>query len=514
MEFTGPAPSGELVIDNFAGGGGASVGIEAAIGRPVDIAINHDPEAVAMHKANHPDTKHYCEDVFHVDPVEACNGRPVGLAWFSPDCTFFSKARGDKPHRSKKKAEKRRGLANVVIKWAKLVKPRIIMLENVEEFKKWGPLIIDPVTGKSKPCPARQGLSFKRWVKSLENLGYKVEYRELIASHYGAPTIRKRLFLVARCDGLPIVWPAPTHGKGLKPFRTAAECIDWTIPCPSIFERKKALAENTLRRIAKGIFRYVINAQEPFIVTYYGPKKENDFRGQSIKEPLATQTTENRHALVVPHIQRQFGNSIGHAITEPNGTITPGGGGKSQLVAAFLTEHANASAQRTFDIMDPLRTQCAEVKGGHFALVSPFLAKHYTGVVGQGLDSPLGTVTAKDHSSLVSAFLVKYYGQGLGDTVKNPMPTITTKDRFGLVIIKGVEYRIIDIGMRMLQPRELYTAQGFPADYEIFPQFNGKPLTKKASTRMCGNSVSPNPATALVKANYQPARINQEVVGF
>jgi len=504
----------ELIIDNFAGGGGASVGIEAAIGRPVDIAINHDREAVAMHKANHPDTKHYCEDVFHVDPVEACAGRKVGLAWFSPDCTFFSKARGDKPHRDKKKANKRRGLANVVIKWAKLVRPRIIMLENVEEFQKWGPLIWDAVKGKWKPCPARQGLSFRRWVKALRNLGYKVEWRELRASEYGAPTIRKRLFLIARCDGLPIVWPAPTHGKGLKPFRPAAECIDWSIPAPSIFERKKPLAENTLRRIAKGIFRYVINAQEPFIVTYYGPKKENDFRGQSVKEPLATQTTENRHAIVVPHIQRQFGTGVGHSVEEPTRTVMSEGCGKSALVSAFLTEHANGSQQRVFNIMDPLRTQCAEVKGGHFALVSPFLAKHYTGVVGQSVDSPLGTVTAKDHSSLVCALLINYYSQGSGETgasLKNPLPTITTKERMGLVIVKGVEYKIVDIGMRMLQPRELYNAQGFPVDYEIFPQFNGKPLTKTASTRMCGNSVSPNPATALVNANYQPVCVNQAV---
>lgn len=498
----------ELVIDNFAGGGGASVGIEQAIGRPVDIAINHDPEALVMHKANHPNTKHYCEDVFHVDPVEICNGRPVGLAWFSPDCTFHSKARGGKPFRDKNKTKKRRGLANVVIKWAGLVKPRIIMLENVEEFQNWGPLTKD-----LKPCQARKGLSFRRWKKSLENLGYQVEHRELRACDYGAPTIRKRLFLIARCDGLPIIWPTPTHGKGLIPYRTAAECVDWSIPCPSIFERKQPLAKNTLKRIATGIFRYVINATEPFIIQIgYGERKGQAPRCNSLNKPLGTLVGTGKHALIVPHIQRQFGNSVGHSINEPNGTITPGGG--SQLVTALLTEHANGSKQRTFNIEEPLRTQCATPKGGHFALIAPVLAKNYTGVVGTRIDQPAGTVTTSDHHSLVCAFLINYYSQGSGKTgasLKKPMPTIPTRDRIALVVIQGIEYQIVDIGMRMLQPRELYNAQGFPKEYNIFPQHNGKPLTKTASTRMCGNSVSPEPVEDLVFNNFEPAIVNREV---
>lgn len=487
----------EIIVDNFAGGGGASLGIYMATGQHPNIAINHDSEAIAMHTANHPDTTHYCENVWDIDPVKAVAGRRVGLAWFSPDCTFHSKARGSMPFRDRNKARRRRGLAWVVIRWAKAVKPRVIILENVEEFQDWGPL-----TDDGKPCKIRKGLTFHRWKKQLENTGYAVEYRELRASDYGAPTIRKRLFVIARCDGQPIVWPIPTHGPGLIPYRTAADCIDWSLPCPSIFERKKPLAEATLRRIAKGIWRYVIEASEPFIVTYYGDKGRDDFRGQPINEPLRTQTTENRHAVVVP----------------------------------FITEHANASHQRNFSANEPLRTQCAEVKGGHFALVSAFLAKHYSGVVGHGVDKPAGTVTTVDHHSLVTshmvklrgsckdgqsntkpmptitagglhigevrAFLIKYYGTDQDPQLRDPMHTVTTKHRFGLVTVQGTDYFIADIGMRMLQPRELYRAQGFPDNYVIDLMVNGKPLTKTAQVRMCGNSVCPPIAKALVEAVY------------
>jgi DNA (cytosine-5)-methyltransferase 1 len=523
----------ELIVDNFAGGGGASLGIEMAFKRNVDIAINHDCEALAMHEANHPQTKHYCEDVWAVDPVKVTGGKPVGLAWFSPDCKHFSKAKGGKP------VEKKiRGLAWVVVKWAKLVSPRVIMLENVEEFQDWGPLRAD-----GTPCPIRKGMTFRRWKKQLENLGYKVECRQLRACDYGTPTIRKRLFVIARRDGLPIVWPEPTHGKGLKPWRTAAECIDWTLTCPSIFERKKPLAEATMRRIAKGIFRYVINAKEPFIVTYYGDKGKDDFRGQPINEPLRTQTTENRHAVVMP----------------------------------FLTEHANASQQRNFSADEPLRTQCAQVKGGHFALVSPtliqtgygerpgqsprvpglhkplgtvvaggskhalvsaFLAQHNGGMVGHDARKPISTITQRgtqqqvvaahminlkgstgrmaaadapvqtitaggNHIGEVRAFLVKYYGTDQDPQLREPLHTVTTKDRFGLVTVQGEDYYIADIGMRMLQPRELYRAQGFPDTYRIDIEANGKPLTKTAQVRMCGNSVNPQLSRALVLANFK-----------
>lgn len=444
----------EIVIDSFAGGGGASTGIEAALGRPIDIAINHDPQALAMHRANHPETTHYCENVWDVDPVKACAGRPVGLAWFSPDCTYHSKARGGKPFRDRNRARRVRGLAWLIHRWAKAVRPRVIMMENVEEFANWGPLLED-----GTPCPMRKGSTFQRWHRGLENLGYRVDMRELRACDYGAPTIRKRLFIIARRDDADIVIPEPTHGPGLLPYRTAAECIDWSIPCPSIFGRKRPLAENTMKRIAAGIQRYVLDSPNPFIV----PDCE---------------------------------------------------------AAPFLTEHANASNQRNFAADEPLRTQCANVKGGHFALVTAFLAKHFTGVVGADLRDPMPTVTATDHNALVTAqlstrdrsqqvraFLCAYYGSDKdGQSLNDPMRTLTTKERFGLVAVAGVDYQIVDIGMRMLQPRELYRAQSFPDSYVIDPEFNGKPLTKTAQVRMCGNSVCPDVAKALVLANLVSER--------
>ncbi len=448
----------------------------------------------------------------------------------------------------------------------------------------WGPLVTDE-DGRCYPCPKQKGRTFRSFVNALRYHGYDVDHRELRACDYGVPTIRKRLFLVARCDGQPIAWPEPTHGDPkspavksgkLKSWRTAAECIDWSIPCPSIFERKKPLAEATMRRIAKGIMRYVINNPEPFIVTYYGSKGP-DFRGQDIKEPLKTQTTENRHALVFP----------------------------------YLTEHANASNQRNMPADAPLRTQCAQVKGGHFALVSTFLAKHYGGVIGHGVDKPMGTITTADHhsvvtasltrnfgksaatdlaqparsitskskDSLVTAHLVRQFGQSVGNTPSGPVGTITpgglgktglvtsslvklrgtckdgqrvdaplhtissqgqhfgevraflmqyhgmsesheigkpintisTRDRFGLVTVRGEQYRIMDIGMRMLTPRELFRAQGFPEDYVIDRDAHGKPITKTAQVARCGNSVCPPVATALVQANMAEQATQRKV---
>lgn len=498
----------ELIIDNFAGGGGASSGIEMATGRSVDIAINHDPDAIAMHAMNHPSSKHYCESVWDVDPREAVNGLPVGLCWLSPDCKHFSKAKGGKP------VEKKiRGLAWVAVRWAATVKPRVIMLENVEEFKTWGPIV------DGKPCPDRKGKTFQSFVRALERQGYKVEFKELRACDYGAPTIRKRLFMVARRDGRPIVWPKPTHGKPdtsevksgkLKPWRTAAECIDWSIPCPSIFERKKPLAENTLKRIAKGIQKfivesdspYIIKSKTPLIVGSGGPKYSA--KPRSVEQPINTLCMTNHSALVEP-------------------VLTP-----------FITEHANASNQRNMASNEPLRTQCAEVKGGHFALVSAFLAKHYTGVVGAPIDKPTPTVTTVDHNALVTshvikmrgtnighradepahtitagglhlgevrAFLLKYYSTNIGLKVDEPVHTVTTKERFGIVTVKGVDYQIIDIGMRMLQPRELFKAQGFADDYIIDVDPNGKPISKNKQVARCGNAVPPPFAKALVEAN-------------
>lgn len=408
----------EMIVDLFAGGGGASTGIELALGRHVDVAVNHDPEAVLLHQANHPQTQHYVSDVFEVDPHAVTRGRPVGLLWASPDCTYHSKARGGKPHRDRNRARRRRGLAGVVVRWARAVRPRVICLENVEEFRQWGPLLDD-----GTPCEVRRGSSFLRWVAQLRNAGYSIEWRELRAYHYGAPTTRKRLYLVARCDGLPIVWPDPTHddpathyvraGKRL-PWRTAAECIDWSIPCPSIFERARPLAENTMRRIARGVMRHVVNVSRPFL---------------------------------------------------------------SGDVAAFL-------------------------------------AKHYGGVIGQALTRPIGTVTTVDHHSLVTAstdgdhhsdvraLLVKYYGSERdGCDLREPLHTITTVDRFGLVTMRGEQREIADIGLRMLAPRELYRAQGFPDSYQISRGADGSTLTQRAQVRMCGNSVCPPVAAAIVRAN-------------
>jgi DNA (cytosine-5)-methyltransferase 1 len=550
-----PQPSfnfGGLVIDNFAGGGGASTGIEMALGRPVDIAINHDPEAIAMHEINHPHTKHYCESVWEVDPREITQGRPVDLAWFSPDCKHFSKAKGGKPVK-----KEIRGLAWVAIRYAATVRPRVIMLENVEEFVTWGPL------ADGRPCPKNKGRTFNSFVNALRRHGYQVEWRELRANQYGAATIRKRLFLIARCDGLPIVWPSPSHlaassaevkAKQAQPQRLAADIIDWSLPCPSIFKRKRPLAEATMRRIARGIQRYVIDAAEPFLV------KVNHgydyFRGQPLDEPLQTITSKLGTGLVVPKL------------------------------APFITEHANGTSQRNMPIDAPLRTICAEVKGGHFAVVAPvitkfrtndqgtsveqplptvtansfikrpggaapiglvaaFLAKHYGGNYkgpGAPMTDPAPTVTTVDHNALVTshllklrnncdgqdlrepmhtlttgghfgevrAFLMKYYETAVGQPLDEPLHTITTKHRMGLVMVKGEPYQIVDIGMRMLEPHELYAAQGFPADYIHDRTLTNPKLSKSSQVRMCGNSVCPPVAAALVRANLVEQQQGEE----
>lgn len=700
-----------LIIDNFAGGGGASTGIEAAIGRAIDVAINHDPEAIEMHRANHPATHHYCQSVWAADPqrvVAEAGGGPVGLAWFSPDCKHFSKAKGGKP------VEKNiRDLAWVVVLWAQRVRPRVIMLENVEEFKTWGPLIdvLDEAgqpTGKLRPNPERAGEEYARWMKALRKAGYRIEDRELRACDYGAPTSRKRLFVIARRDGEPIVWPEPTHGKpgtpevesGERlPWRTAAEIIDWSIPCPSIFERKRPLKDATCRRIAHGIMRFVVNSPKPFIVPvchtkggnratsgddvvptvttakggelalvaplfartahgdvdskgkrrgkgWHGPLDSyptvlasqdsalitaiivgcGGRRGQSgpvnMKGPYPTTTAKADACLVAVALDRQFGRSLGADVDMPLPSITAGGSGKSAVIAATLIQsgygeregqapraldlslpigtivaggvkHALACATlvsvdntstragRFFDLGDPLRTITSS--GGGFAAVTAFMMKYRNNSIGTSFDEPAPTVTAnsfivrpggapplavvaahlaqhntdrrpnpgrhaaapvstvtskgsqqqlvasslvklrgtsKDgqpvdeplhtvsaqglHFAEVVAFLVKYYGSEQGaHSVEKPIDTIPTKDRYGLVTITidGEEYVIADIGMRMLTARELARAQGFPDDYVLEPEVNGKPLTKTAQIRMIGNSVCPPMSEALVRAN-------------
>ncbi|HGH5401871.1 TPA: DNA cytosine methyltransferase [Raoultella ornithinolytica] len=689
----------ELIVDNFAGGGGASTGIEMAIGRSVDIAINHDENAVAMHRTNHPDTLHYCESVFDVSPVAATSGKPVGLAWFSPDCRHFSKAKGAKP------VEKAiRGLAWIVLRWALDVSPRVMMLENVEEFKTWGPLL----AAEMRPDPARVGETFQAFVGMLTTgipadhpalvecceflelspeskqaqrlvagLGYDLDCRELRASDLGTPTIRKRFFMVMRRDDQPIVWPEATHGDPkspavqagkLAPFRTAAECIDWTIAARSIFDRKKPLAENTLKRIARGIQRFVIDSADPFIVkcnhtTTRG--KYDCFRGQALADPLQTITKTHGYAIAVPHltkfrtgatgqpvtdpvptvtagtskrpggnghalgiveaelapflagnggseyqakprpldkpahtilkesraclvapvIARQFGGSIGHRADEPSATITAGGGGKSQLVVPTLIQmgygERPGQEPRVLQLNNPLGTVTAG--GNKFATVSAFLAKHYGGNYsgpGVGLDEPAHSVTTVDHHSLVTAQVVGVGGRAGqsrprdvseplqtmttkadaaivsshlvklrgtcrdGQRVDDPMPTVTAggqhvgevkttlavedydeeraqqvlaflkeycgPDSTGLVEIDGVTYRIVDIGMRMLQPHELYRAQGFPEWYIIDRDYRGVKYAKDKQVARCGNAVPPPFAEALVRANLPEMCVNKE----
>lgn len=534
----------EIIVDNFAGGGGASTGIANAVGFTPDVAINHDPKAIAMYRVNHPGCKVYCESVWDVKPRDVAAGRPVGLVWLSPDCKHFSKAKGGTP------VEKKiRGLAWVALRWIGQVRPRVLMLENVEEFTTWGPLLIDE-DGYARPDPAKKGRTFNSFVNAMRRQGYHVEWRELRACDYGAPTIRKRLFLVARRDGRQIVWPAKTHGNPssqevkaglLQPWRTAAEIIDWSLPCSSIFERKRPLAEATMKRIAKGLQKFVMEAGKPFIVqTGYGERVGQSPRAIDIDKPLGTVVA----------------GGCKHAVCEP--VLTP-----------FITEHANASSQRNMPVDEPLRTVCAQVKGGHFALVAPviarqfgnsvghaieaplgtvtaggsgksqlvaaFLAKHYTGVTGAELQQPLPTVTTVDHNALVTshlvklrgtcrhgqpvtepmptitaggshigevrAFLLKYYGTNIGHPCDEPLQTVTTKHRFGLVTVSGVDYQIVDIGMRMLEPHELFAAQGFPEDYIIDRDADGNRITKTAQIARCGNAVCPPLAEALVRAN-------------
>lgn len=529
----------ELVVDLFAGGGGASTGIEQAIGRPGDIAVNHDPEAVALHTVNHPQTQHYVSDVFEISPLVATRGQPVGLLWASPDCKHFSKAKGGKPV-----SKRIRGLAWVVVKWAKAVRPRVIILENVEEFQTWGPLTEDGM-----PCPKHKGETFQLWRSQLQALGYRIESRELRACDYGTPTIRKRFFMVARCDGLPIAWPEQSHfqrpAKGQKSWRTAAEIIDWSIPCPSIFERSKPLADATCRRIAKGIMRYVVQSADPFIVT-----NTTGHPGARINEPLRTVTTGGHHALVMPTlIQTGYGERPGQSprvpgLDKPLGTIV--GTQKHALVAAFLAKHytgvvgsdmrdpigtvtsvdhhslitanlihmghgeGKAGGKRFShgirDVEQPLNTVTAS--GCPAGLVTSHLVKLRNNQFGQGVDEPIPTLTAGGgHVGEVRAFLLKYYGTDQDPQLGEPLHTVTTKDRFGLVTVHGIDYQIVDIGLRMLTPRELYRAQGFPDSYIIDRTADGSPITKTAQVRMCGNSVCPPLAQAIVAANYSEQQI-------
>lgn len=431
--------NGELIVDNFAGGGGASTGIEMATGVSVDIAINHDPEAIRLHKANHPYTKHHCESVWDVDPIKVCNGHPVALAWFSPDCKHFSKAKGGKP-----KDKNIRGLAWVALRWAAKVRPRVIMLENVEEFKTWGPL-----NRRHRPLRSKRGQTYERFLQQLGRLGYEIQTKELVAADYGTPTTRKRFFLIARCDGRPIIWPEPTHAPKdnpevaagrLKPYVGAYTRIDFSLPCPSIFDTAeeikekygiravRPLAPKTMERIARGVKKFVMDNPEPFIiqVNHSGERNPKD-----ISKPISTITGKNGFGVVVPTLIQ-------------------------------MNNHCD----------------------------------------GRDIEQPLPTITAGDgHFGEVRAFLIKYYGQGTGQDIKESLDTVTAHDRFGLVTITGVDYQIVDIGLRMLEPRELYGCQGFPEDYIIERDLEGRVYPRSEQVKRCGNAVCPPIPAALVRAN-------------
>ena len=677
---------GELIVDNFAGGGGASTGIEMATGISVDIAINHDPEAIRMHKMNHPSTKHYCESVWDVDPIEACNGHSVGLAWFSPDCKHFSKAKGGKP-----KDKNIRGLAWVALRWAGKVRPRVIMLENVEEFKTWGPL-----NRNHRPIKSKQGVTFRKFVSQLEELGYTVEYRELVAADYGAPTMRKRFFLVARCDGKPIIWPEPTHGPVdsvmvkaglLKPYLGAYTQLDFSLPCPSIFDTAeeikekygiravRPLAPKTMERIARGLKKFVLDNAEPFIVQVNHSGAKSDYC-KSANEPLSTVTGKHGFGVVEPYIvpigygERQGQEPRVHDVEEPLPTIV--GSGKHYLCEPYMVQigQTGFTADRSKDVREPLTTivskneHCVvepilapiidkayggnyqgsgsrvdepidtittvdhnrlveaklapyievnrsdrpgnsareplctvtgvnqhclisptliqyhsetsdkDVRGqtieeplmtvdgsNRYGLVESFLSRYYKKTTpkelckhqglpeglskddisrsinyplyphpmeqelhppkleslgidascliqmnnhcdGRDITEPIPTITAGDgHFGEVRAFLIKYYGQGTGQDIKEPLDTVTAQDRFGLVTIAGVDYQIVDIGLRMLEPKELYGCQGFPDDYIIDRDYTGKEYPRSEQVRRCGNAVCPPIPAALVRAN-------------
>jgi DNA (cytosine-5)-methyltransferase 1 len=539
--------NGELIVDNFAGGGGASTGIELATGYSVDIAINHDPEAIKMHKANHPNTKHYCENVWAVDPVKACKGHSVGLAWFSPDCKHFSKAKGGKP-----KDKNIRGLAWVALRWAGLVRPRVIMLENVEEFKTWGPL-----NRRHHPIKAKQGKTFEKFVQQLNDLGYEVKFKELIAADYGAPTMRKRFFMIARCDGKPIVWPEPTHAPadseevkaGLKKSYVGAYTqLDFSLPCPSIFDTSeeikekygiravRPLAQKTMDRIARGLKKFVLDNPEPFIIqcNHGGERRPND-----IREPMPTITGKHGYGIVEPTLAPYMGtnttNHPGGNCKDPIHTITTGN--QQCLISPTLIQYHSETSKdgvRGQTIKNPIMTVDSS---NRYGLVTSFLHKYYDGGykgAGETVENPLPTVTAWDHNSVVTAnliqmnnhcdgkdirqplptitagdghfgevraFLIKYYGQGTGQDIEKPLDTVTAQDRFGLVTIEGVDYQIVDIGLRMLEPRELYGCQGFPDDYIIDHDYTGKTYPRSEQVRRCGNAVCPPIPAALVKAN-------------
>lgn len=573
---------GEIIVDSFAGGGGASTGIELALGRIVNVAINHDPAAIRMHEANHPYTEHYQASVWDVDPETVCRGRPVALAWFSPDCKHFSKAKG-----AALVDRKIRGLAWIALRWAAQVRPRVIILENVEEFQTWGPV------RKGKPVKKLAGTTFQKFIGQLRALGYSVEWRELVAADYGAPTTRRRLVLIARCDGCAIVWPERTHaprdsvevrsGK-LLPWRSAAEIIDWSLPCPSIFSTKdeiherygisavRPLADNTMRRIIRGVDKFTIKSGAPFIVdcNHSGGGHVTDSQ-EPCKTITAKHTGDICRPVLTPLTMTNTSNSAGAPAAEPMNTVRTGGGGGQMLLSPSLiqyhtekTESARAAGLdkpvctvdasnrygltcanlveyygggRPLDVQSPMHTVTSHDRE---AVVAAHVVKYYSGVDGEKAGEPLPTVTAIDHNAVCAAHVVKYKRDEVGTRPSEPLPTQTAGGVFGcckavlckigtserlhywpkirdllnrycgyalgtddllLLSIGGVLYYIADIGLRMLSPRELYNAMGFPPDYIIDHDAAGKPYPKTQQVARCGNAVCPPMAAAVVAAN-------------
>lgn len=613
---------GEIIVDNFAGGGGASTGIEIATGRLVALAVNHDPAAILMHRTNHPYTEHFQASVWDINPKAVCRGRPVGLAWFSPDCKHFSKAKG-----AALVDRKIRGLAWITLRWAATVRPRVIILENVEEFQTWGPV------RKGKPVKRLAGTTFRKFIDQLTELGYTVEFRELVAADFGAPTSRKRFYMIARCDGKPIVWPKPTHSKtgadGLPKWRSAAEIIDWSLPCPSVFASKaeimeryglkavRPLAKNTMRRVIRGVDKFTIRSGRPFIVpTGYGERKGQAPRVHDIDAPVPTIVGTGKEnlcrPLLAPVTVTNTSNSVGGTVGAPVHTVTTAG--NQMLVTPFLaecnhsggghiapvtdahktitakhtggivapaliqyhteqTEHVRASGLgtpihtvdasnrygltcanlveyytggRPLDVQDPLHTVTSHDRE---AVVAAHIAKYYGGVVGEKVGEPLPTVTAIDHNAVCAAHVVKFKGDNVGTPPSEPLQTVTAsagkeracsggtfavcrahlakirsgddlghwpeirallnefcgytlaEDNVLLLEIGGALYYIADIGLRMLSPRELYNAMGFPPDYIIDRDYLGNEYKKSAQVARCGNAVCPPVASALVRAN-------------
>lgn len=570
----------EIIVDNFAGGGGASTGMELATGRPVAIAINHDPDAILMHKTNHPHTEHLQASVWDVDPREVCRGRPVGLAWFSPDCKHFSKAKG-----AALVDRNIRGLAWIVLRWAGTVRPRVIILENVEEFVTWGPV------RKGKPVKKKAGQTFWKWKSQLMDLGYHVEHREIVAANLGAPTTRKRFVLVARCDGRPVVWPERTHGPRdseavragkLLPWRSAAEIIDWSQPCYSVFATKQELKErygvtavrplapNTMRRVIRGVDKFTIRSGRPFLVEC---NHGGEGHARAEVEPVNTITRKYTGGLCDPLLEpftfSNTGGSVGTDVSEPVHTIRTAGG---QIMASASliqyhteqTERVRANGMglplptvdasnryglttaqlveyfgngRAIDVRDPMHTVTSHDRE---AVVCVHISKYYGGVVGAEAAEPLPTVTAVDHNAVTAAHVVEFKGQDTGQDPRKPLRTITAsagefadcrvelvkadgrglghwpeirellnrhcgyelaEDDLLLLEIGGVQYFIADILLRMLTPRELYNAMGFPQDYIIDRDYLGNEYGKTKQVARCGNAVCPPMATALVRAN-------------